>query len=59
MLVVVFKNLAAYDRPMAEARSRRRPQYETIGKAHDMAMQRENMRKILGTELYRQLAFTQ
>ena len=59
VLVVVFKNLAAYDRPMADAEKSAAAQYGSLDKAHDMAMQRESMRKILGTELYRQLAFTQ
>ena len=59
VLVVVFKNLAAYDRPMADAEKSAAAQYGSLDKAHDMAMQRENMRKILGTALYRQLAFTQ
>jgi hypothetical protein len=57
VLVVVFKNLAAYDRPLADAEKSAAAQYGSLDKAHDMAMQRENMRKILGTEIYRQLAF--
>jgi len=59
VLVVVFKNLAAFDRPLADAEKSAATQYGSLDKAHDMAMQRESMRKILGTELYRQLAFTQ
>ena len=59
VLVVVFKNLAAYDRPLAEGEKSAAAQYGSLDKAHDMAMQRESMRKILGTEIYRQLAFTQ
>ena len=59
VLVVVFKNLAAYDRPLADAEKSAVAQYGSRDKAHDMAMQRETMRKILGTEIYRQLAFTQ
>jgi hypothetical protein len=58
VLVVVFKNLAAYDRPLAEAEKSAAAQYGSLDKAHDMAMQRQNMRKVLGTELLRQLAFT-
>jgi hypothetical protein len=58
VLVVVFKNLATYDRPLADAEKSAATQYGSLDKAHDMAMQRENMRKILGTEIYRQLAFT-
>jgi hypothetical protein len=57
VLVVVFKNLAAYDRPLAEAEKSAVAQYGSLDKAHDMTMQRETMRKILGTEIYRQLAF--
>jgi hypothetical protein len=59
VLVVVFKNLAAYDRPLAEAERSAARLFGSLDKAHDMAMQRETMRKILGTEIYRQLAFTQ
>jgi len=59
VLVVVFKNLAAYDRPLADAEKSAAAQYGSLDKAHDMAMQRQNTRKILGTELLRQLAFTQ
>jgi hypothetical protein len=59
VLVVVFKNLAAYDRPLADAEKSAAAQYGSLDKAHDMGMQRETMRKILGTEIYRQLAFTQ
>jgi len=59
VLVVVFKNLAAYDRPLADAEKSVATQYGSLDKAHDMAMQRESMRKILGTEIFRQLAFTQ
>jgi hypothetical protein len=58
VLVVVFKNLAAYDRPLADAEKSAAAQYGSLDKAHDMGMQRETMRKILGTEIYRQLAFT-
>jgi hypothetical protein len=58
VLVVVFKNLAAYDRPLADAEKSAATQYGSLDKAHDVAMQRQNMRKILGTELLRQLAFT-
>jgi hypothetical protein len=59
VLVVVFKNLAAYDRPLADAEKSAATQYGSLDKAHDMAMHRESMRKILGTEVYRQLAVTQ
>jgi hypothetical protein len=59
VLVVVFKNLAAYDRPLADAEKSAAAQYGSLDKAHDMSMQRETWRKILGTEIYRQLAFTQ
>jgi hypothetical protein len=59
VLVVVFKNLAAYDRPLADAEKSAATQYGSLDKAHDMAMQRESMRKILGTEIFRQLAFAQ
>jgi hypothetical protein len=59
VLVVVFKNLAAYDRPLADAEKSAAAQYGSLDKAHDMGMQRETWRKILGTEIYRQLAFTQ
>ena len=59
MLVVVFKNLAAYDRPLAEGEKSAAAQYGSLDKAHDMAMQRESMRKILGSEIFRELAFTQ
>jgi hypothetical protein len=59
VLVVVFKNLAAFDRPLADAEKSTVAQFGSLDKAHDMAMQRETMRKILGTEIYRQLAFTQ
>jgi hypothetical protein len=58
VLVVVFKNLAAYDRPLADAEKSAAAQYGSLDKAHDMGVQRETMRKILGTEVYRQLAFT-
>jgi hypothetical protein len=58
VLVVVFKNLAAYDRPLADAEKSAAAQYGSLDKAHDMAMQRETTRKILGTEIFRQLAFT-
>ena len=58
VLVVVFKNLAAYDRPLADAEKSAATQYGSLDKAHDMGMQRETWRKILGTEIYRQLAFT-
>lgn len=58
VLVVVFKNLAAFDRPLADAEKSAATQYGSLDKAHDMAMQRETMRKVLGTEVYRQLAFT-
>jgi len=58
VLVVVFKNFAAYDRPLADAEKSAAAQYGSLDKAHDMGMQRETMRKILGTEIYRQLAFT-
>ena len=57
VLVVVFKNLAAYDRPLAEGEKSAAAQYGSLDKAHDMAMQRESMRTILGTQTYRQLAF--
>jgi len=59
VLVVVFKDLAAYDRPLADAERSAVAQYGSLDKAHDMTMQRETMRKILGSEIYRQLAFTQ
>ncbi len=59
VLVVVYKNLAAYDRPLADAEKSAPAQYGSLDKAHDMGMQRETVRKILGTEIYRQLAFTQ
>jgi len=59
VLVVVYKNLAAYDRPLADAEKSAAAQYGSLDKAHDMGMQRETVRKILGTEIYRQLAFTQ
>jgi len=59
VLVVVFKNLAAYDRPLADAEKSAATQYGSLDKAHDIAMQRESMRKILGSEIFRQLAFTQ
>jgi len=59
VLVVVFKNLAAYDRPLAEGEKSAAAQYGSLDKAHDMAMQRESMRKILGSEIFRELAFTQ
>ncbi|HEY5106415.1 MAG TPA: hypothetical protein VII73_06530 [Caulobacteraceae bacterium] len=58
VLVVVFKNLAAYDRPLADAEKSAVAQYGSLDKAHDMGMQRETMRKILGSEIYRQLALT-
>ena len=58
VLVVVFKSLAAFDRPLADAEKSAATQYGSLDKAHDMAMQRETMRKVLGTEVYRQLAFT-
>ena len=58
VLVVVFKNLAAFDRPVADAEKSAAAQFGSLDKAHDMAMQRETMRKILGTEVYRQLAFS-
>jgi hypothetical protein len=58
VLVVVFRNLAAYDRPLADAEKSAAAQYGSLDKAHDMGMQRETWRKILGTEIYRQLAFT-
>lgn len=57
-LVVVFRNLAAYDRPLADAERSAAAQYGSLDKAHDMALQRESTRKILGTEIFRQLAFT-
>ena len=56
VLVVVFKNLAAYDRPLAEGEKSAVTQYGSLDKAHDMTMQRQTMRKILGSEIYRQLA---
>ena len=59
VLVVVFKNLAAYDRPLADAEKSAAAQYGSLDKAHDMAMQRESMRKILGSQIFRQLALTQ
>ncbi|HZK99457.1 MAG TPA: hypothetical protein VFC47_06125 [Caulobacteraceae bacterium] len=59
VLVVVFKNLAAFDRPLADAERSAATQYGSLDKAHEMAMQREARRKILGSEVYRQLAFTQ
>ena len=58
VLVVVFKNLAAYDRPLADAEKSASMQYGSLDKAHDRAMQRESMRKFLGMQIYRQLAFT-
>jgi hypothetical protein len=58
VLVVVFRNLAAYDRPLADAEKSAAAQYGSLDKARDMGMQRETWRKILGTEIYRQLAFT-
>jgi len=59
VLVVVFKNLAAYDRPLADAEKSAAAQYGSLDKAHDMAMQRESTRKILGSQIFRQLALTQ
>ncbi|HEV2362795.1 MAG TPA: hypothetical protein VGS12_01210 [Caulobacteraceae bacterium] len=59
VLVVVFKNLAAYDRPLAEAEKSAVAQYGSLDKAREMAMHRESMRTILGTEIFRQLAFAQ
>ncbi len=58
VLVVVFKNLAAYDRPLADAEKSAVAHFGSIDKAHDAAMHRQDMREILGTEIYRQLAFT-
>lgn len=57
VLVVVFKNLAAFDRPLADAEKAAVAQYGSLDKARELAMQRQSMRKILGTEVYRQLAF--
>ena len=58
VLVVVFKNLAAYDRPLADDEKSTVAHYGSMDKAHDAAMRRQDMREILGTEIYRQLAFT-
>lgn len=58
VLVVVFKNMAAFDRPLADAEKSAAAEYGSLDKAQDMAMRRENMRTIKGTEVYRQLAFT-
>ena len=40
VLVVVFRNLAAYDRPLAEAEKSAASMYGSLDKARDMAMQR-------------------
>jgi hypothetical protein len=59
VLVIVYKNLAAFDRPLADGEKSAAAQYGSLDKAHEMSMQRESVRTILGTEVYRQLAFTQ
>ncbi len=59
VLVVVYKNLAAYDRPLAEFERATTAQFGSLDKGREAAMHRESMRTILGTEIFRQLAFTQ
>jgi hypothetical protein len=58
VLVVVFRDMAAFDRPLAEAEKSIATQFGSLDKAREQAMQRGAMRTILGTEIYRQLAFT-
>ncbi len=58
VLVVVFKNLAAFDRPLADAEKSAAAQYGSLDKAQDMAMRRETVRTVKGTEVYRELSFT-
>jgi len=57
VLVVVFKNLAAFDRPLGDAEKAAATQYGSLDKAREMGMQRQSVRKILGSQIYRQLAF--
>ncbi len=59
VLVVVYKNMAAFDRPLADAEKSAATQYGSLDKAREASMQREAMRSVMGTQVYRQLAFTQ
>jgi len=58
VLVVVFKNLAAFDRPLADAEKSAAAQFGSLDKAQELGMRRESMRTILGTEVYRGIEFT-
>jgi len=58
VLVVVYKNLAAFDRPLADAEKSTAAQFGSLDKAQEMAMRRETLRSVKGTEVYRQLEFT-
>ncbi len=57
-LVIVFKNMAAFDRPLADAEKSAAAQFGSLDKAQELGMRRESMRKILGTEIFRRLEFT-
>lgn len=57
VLVTVYRNLAAYDQPLADAEKSAAAEFGSLDKAHDMAMRRESMRTVMGAEVYRQLAF--
>lgn len=58
VLVIVFKDLASVQRPLADAEKSTAALYGSLDKAHDMQMKREEMRTIKGSLLMQGLVFT-
>jgi len=57
-LVVVYKDMASVNRPLADAEKSTAALFGSLDQAHDMQMKRESMRTLKGSLLLQDLEFT-
>jgi hypothetical protein len=57
-LVITFKNLAAYDRPLADMEKSSAAHYGSLAKARDALMKRDSEATFMGALLLRNLEFS-